>query len=531
MNALLRVRFRALIAGLTAQGRQKKKRGIGSAIMLAILYLYVIVVICGAMGMLFSALCEPYHMLGLDWLYFAMAGLMAFALSILGSVFSTQSQLYDAKDNELLLSMPLKSGYILLSRMIPLLALNLLFAGIVMIPAIVVYAIRIGVSATAILLPLVCLLSVSLLAQAVGCLLGWLLHLLLSKLNKSFASILYMVVFLGVYFFVYSKASEILNAMAVNGLQIADSMRIFGWPLYALGCGCTGDIAMLFAFIAICCACFALAYYILSVTFLRSATMYRSGGKRKRLDMSRMRVASVSEAIIRKEAKKFIGCPVYLTNMGLGLIFTVLLPVLALIFRAQVLEVLTMLELPSSVTALIICAVVAYTCSMTCISTPSVSLEGKNIWILKSMPLSARQIITAKLCFHLRVVVPVNAIAALVLALTLGCSPADVALCALTCALLGVLSGIVGMLCGLRWVRLDYISEAYPCKQSVAVVVSMFGMMGLPLVFGLLYGFLLSKFLSATAFLGITVLVLLGISALFYRAMVTWGAKKWESLN
>lgn len=57
-------------------------------------------------------LCE----MGLTWLYFAMAGTMALALSMLGSVFMTQAQLYDAKDNERLLSMPIPPKYILLTR-------------------------------------------------------------------------------------------------------------------------------------------------------------------------------------------------------------------------------------------------------------------------------------------------------------------------------------------------------------------------------------------------------------------------------
>ena len=46
---------------------------------------------------------------------FATAGLMALGLSVFGSVFATQSQIYDAKDNGLLLSMPIPPRTILLS--------------------------------------------------------------------------------------------------------------------------------------------------------------------------------------------------------------------------------------------------------------------------------------------------------------------------------------------------------------------------------------------------------------------------------
>lgn len=531
MRALLRVRFRSLFAGMAAQGKQQKKRGKGTVVLLGILYLYLLVVVCGAMAMLFWTLCEPYHMLGLDWLYFSVAGLTALGFSVLGSVFSTQSQIYDAKDNELLLAMPIPSGSILLSRMITLLLLNLLYSAIVMVPAIVVYAIKVGAAAVTIALPLLCMVAVSLLALAVACLLGWLLHLLLSKLNKSIASVLYMIVFLALYFLIYSNAGEILYSMAINGPQIADTMRRFVWPLYALGQGCLGSGWMAASFIAICCACFAAAYGILALTFRRAATMPTASGKRKKLDMRRSRVRSPREAVVFKELKKFLGCPVYFTNMGLGVIFTIALPILAVVFRAQVMEFLDLLELDSSMLALIICAVLCFLFSMSCISTPSVSLEGKNIWILKSMPVTAKQILCSKLQLHLRIVVPVNALAALVIALVFGCAPLDTLLTVILCALLGALDGVLGMVCGLRWARLDYISEAYPCKQSAAVMVSMFGMMGLPIVLGLLYGLCLHKFLRAGVFLAAVTAGVALLCLLLYRVLVTWGARKWDALS
>ena len=39
MKALLAVRLRAMIAGLTAQGRQKKKKNKGTLVLFAVLYL------------------------------------------------------------------------------------------------------------------------------------------------------------------------------------------------------------------------------------------------------------------------------------------------------------------------------------------------------------------------------------------------------------------------------------------------------------------------------------------------------------
>ena len=102
--------------------------------------------------------------------------------------------------------------------------------------------------------------------------------------------------------------------------------------------------------------------------------------------------------------------------------------------------------------------------------------------------------------------------------------------CAVVCGLLALLCGLIGLDCGLRWARMDYISEAYPCKQSVAVMVAMFSMMGIPAVFGILYFALLADVLSVTLFLGFSTLLLAIISWGFWRLLVTWGIRKWDSL-
>ncbi len=52
--------------------------------------------------------------LGYGWLYYALMGLLALAFGVFGSVFSTYAGLYQAKDNELLLSMPIPPRRILL---------------------------------------------------------------------------------------------------------------------------------------------------------------------------------------------------------------------------------------------------------------------------------------------------------------------------------------------------------------------------------------------------------------------------------
>ena len=136
IRTLLALRFRAFLASLAGtlnRSRVKRKKVAGSWILLCILGIYVLGASCAMMYLLFDSLAEPYHMMGLDWLYFGFAGTLALGIALLGSVFASQSQLYDAKDNALLLSMPIPPGKILMSRMLPLLAMNLSFCLLVIL--------------------------------------------------------------------------------------------------------------------------------------------------------------------------------------------------------------------------------------------------------------------------------------------------------------------------------------------------------------------------------------------------------------
>ena len=139
LKTLLRVRLAAFAAYFTGASRSQKKRSGAQKIAMLFLMLYCF----AAFGMLFytsfSSLAGVYAKLSLDWLYFAMYAVAAFALMVFGTVFTAKAQLFEAKDNELLLSLPVRPRDILASRMASLLLWNLLFGVMVAVPALLAW--------------------------------------------------------------------------------------------------------------------------------------------------------------------------------------------------------------------------------------------------------------------------------------------------------------------------------------------------------------------------------------------------------
>ena len=526
IRKLVAVRFRGLLAGITAQTQKKgKKSGKGMRILFAIVFLYVGLTITASMCVNFYQLAPIYHEAGMDWMYFSIAVIMALALSLFGGVFMSQSQLYDAKDNILLLSMPIPHSAILMSRMVLLLIVSFLFCSLVMVPAIVMYAILIQASFLVILLQVLTLLAVTLLSQAISCLLGWGLHWLMGRIHKALASLVFMLGFLGVYFATYANSEALTGAMGAVNIGLCQSIQAKVWPLYAIGSGCTGNLLHFLASLAICVGVFGLVYWLLSATFLKATTSTRST-KRRKYDVSRIKAGTATQAILFKEWKRFIGSPVYLTNCGLGVLMTAAMAVAGIILRDKLMITVDSLGLGAYIPAAI-CGLMSIMNAMAYISAPSVSLEGMHIWILKSMPVHPKVILRAKLYFHILLTAPVAALGGLALAIAYGCNVLEIILCMIVPALLNTLFGLFGMIFGLLWARLDWLSESFPIKQGMAPLATMFASMVIPMVLG---ACLMITGLNTVIFLGLCIVVLGLACAGLYRVMTTWGVTKWNNL-
>lgn len=477
-----------------------------------------------------SPLCEA----GLAWLYFAMAaGTMALALSMLGSVFATQAQLYDAKDNELLLSMPIPPRYILLTRIAMLFTTTAGYTLAVLLPAFGIYAFSYGASAAMVVGWLFSFVSLSLISQSVCCALGWVLHKLLSRLrNKAVVSLLYMVVFMAVYWYFYANVNSFLAGLVAQGAQIADAMKSYVWPLYALGMACGGSLlhALLITILGVGIAAFTL--WRLSATFIRSvnAAGAKAGTKIKSGKVS-VKQRTPVRSVAHKEQRKFFTSPAYLMNFGFGLVLIPVLPIAAAIFRGKLMQMISLMGFRPEWIALGVFGVMAFCIATSCATAPSISLEGKSLWVLRTMPISGKTVLLGKLFMVCRLQMPLVAISTLALCLIVGCGIGLTVLTVCACILFCWFVGTFGLVMNLLAPRFDWQSENQPCKQSLSVFVTLFGAYFIVAVIVGVFFAVASLHIPGAAAFAVTAAFLLVLSALMHLLLVRWGAKKFESLE
>ena len=138
LKTLIKKQLLALSAAVTMDRKHGKKRSKGAVAGFCVLFIFMFISLC----MAFLGMSEAIEIATLPdraWLYMTLMGMIALVLSIIGSVFSTYATIYKAKDNELMLSLPVPPANLLISKLFSVYLTALLFSAIVMIPALINY--------------------------------------------------------------------------------------------------------------------------------------------------------------------------------------------------------------------------------------------------------------------------------------------------------------------------------------------------------------------------------------------------------
>ena len=154
-------------------------------------------------------------------------------------------------------------------------------------------------------------------------------------------------------------------------------------------------------------------------------------------------------------------------------------------------------------------------------AAPSVSLEGKSLWLPQSLPVTPWQVLRAKLSMHLLLTAVPAALCLLCIMAAFPMAAGTAVLMAAVTLLAVVLLALFGLFLGLKMPNLTWTSEITPIKQSACVVITLFSGWGYALV--LLFGYLLAGWhLGAVGYLSCFALATL----LACAALYLWLKKK-----
>ncbi len=500
----------------------KPQNKLFNTIAYVVLMVVLAAILVGAFGVVAWSAGDSLIPLGYDWLYFDIMGLLAIFMGCFGSAFNTYASLYLAKDNDTLLSLPIPMRCIITARLTSVYLMGLMYSGVVMVPAIVIYWYVSTVTVVSVISSILLLLLISLFVLTLSCALGWVIAKLSLKMkSKGLLSAIGGLILVGVYQVMVRYFTNAMEALVANVQTIGSTIQGSVYPLYVFGKAGTGDLPALLLVAAVVLVLFALTCLLLSRSFLKMATMTTSVST-KSVRKTKLEASSVSRTLLRKELDHFFSNATYIMNCGSALI---LLPIAGLAVLIKGGEFVPFVQsspfFASGRVVAAACGLLAMIAGMNNLAEPSVSLEAKQMWLLQSLPLTPWQILRAKLeahwvltglpmlfcCICVLIILPVSLLQAIYLLLF----P----------QLFVVFCAALDLLIGLKMPVTDWTNEMTVIKQSAGVFVSLVASFAYVAALAALCA-LLMDYMTADTFMVCACLLTLVVDAL----LILWHRKK-----
>lgn len=336
-------------------------------------------------------------------------------------IFIIMSNIYLAKDTELLYSLPVRSKSVFLSKFMLVYLSETIISLIFMVPFLIIYATMVEGMGIAFYLKG---LYVSLLMPAIPLLVALLLDSLMMliigrmKRRELFTTVgtfvLMGAVIIGQFLLNMSIASsasaggEFFADLLSASLQKINSIIVppVSWAAYGIVGGFYESMLGLALFTITVVIFFIIVYYAAGGIYRRAARYNLESVKRhKKADKRNLsgQYQSPVKAIFKKEWKLLLRSTIYATNSLTGAIMALFLFIIPA-FSDQNNEFSTIASsLGNWVMVLLLGGVIALFSAMNMGATTVVSREGKAFWLVKSLPVSYRQQTLAKLLFGISI--------------------------------------------------------------------------------------------------------------------------------
>lgn len=532
LKTLIKKQFKECFKGYFVDSKTGKAKSKRAIIGMFVLFASIMIFLAFSFFMM-SMSVSSILQTDVAWLYYAIFAIVSIALGTFASVFNTANSLYNAKDNDLLLSMPIKPSYVLISRICLIYGLSFIYTATAWIPICLTPIIFHGYSPLILIPDLLLLILIVLFVTVLTCGFGYIIAKITNKTkNKSIITVLLSLIFLGVYYFVCFRFEVLLNSLLDNSNKVAGIVSTWLNLIYQLAKAANGDILgfIIFSLITVVLSfgCFVILEKSFYKIIINSNKVSSTKSKIKYNSHN-----SVYKTLLSKEFKRFINSPTYLLNMGLGCLLAISAAVAMFVKRNEIPNLLLLLNemIPGSENyiplfiVMIVCLLVA-TCGVT---VPSISLEGKNLWILKSLPIDTINILTAKRNVQFIFVGVPSTIAGIIFCYTFKLDillSLDVCTCIL--CVIGVDSYIASFL-SLINPNFSWTNETQPIKQTLNILIYMVVAAILSILIVVIY-YLLRNVISVNEYLEYAIIALFIMFYLLGRIHNKWAISRFELL-
>ncbi|NLP34047.1 MAG: hypothetical protein GX359_02510 [Clostridiales bacterium] len=455
-------------------------------------------------------------------------------VSLVTTIFKVKGTIFGFRDYDMVMSLPVSTAGMVASRVILLYAVNMVFTAIIMIPAMLVYGAVAKPGVIYVLISIITLFFIPLVPIVLASVLGTIVAYAASRFRYTnlFHILFSIVMFLG-YLFLSMNMGDAGQEFADMSRALTEQVNST-YPLAPLYSKAVihYDIVAMLMFIGISLLAFLLYTLVIGKCFKWLNSKMLTGSTRTKFKMGELKARSPFFAVYWKEMKRFFSTPIYVLNTGFGVILLTL-GALALLFVTSPLadllnlhfkieEILSMPQF-SGMLGSFGPLFVSFFIMMSSTTMASISLEGKNLWILKSLPVSTKTIFHAKIAVNLAILSPIL-LDIVIIGFVLNYDLIQGLIIILTTIVCSIFVSVYGLLVNLKFPNFDWTTETTVVKQSAAALVCVLTGMGIVGLQYLLIYLIPNTSLAYFIYIGLMAIV----DCILYHKLMVYGTSRFR---
>lgn len=442
------------------------------------------------------------------------------------TIIKVNKTIFDSKDYSILLSMPIKKSVIISSKILLLYITNIIYSLLFLLPAYIAYISVIGGSFIFHLNFWLTYLLVPIVPTIIGCFIGTILTGLSSRFkHKNLLNILFNLIFVCLIMYC-SYATENLNSIDMANIT-NNILTIFNkiYPLTIVYSKALTSFIYLTIFVLISIGSYELYKYFTVLIFDNVNSHLNSITIINKYNSKNNKIHKPLTSLLLKEIKHYFSSSIYVLNTSIGAILLLIATICLLIMGPSKLESIMGMpglkeQLNSSLPLLI-----GVFCALSSTTYPSISLEGKNLWISKSLPITTKSIFISKIMLNELIIIPTSILSGLLVAIYFELPFLTCLLTIIVPVLFSLFMGAYGLYLNILSPDFEWTSEVKVIKQSMASFITIFTGLILAII-----PLIIKHSMNANLYILLVSVILMILNIVMYYMLFTKGIKKFQTL-
>ena len=451
------------------KSKNDKRKKIFKSLIIILILLYLAFSIYMATRELmpvFISINKPLYLLSL---LFAICSAYIF----IANIFKIKDLLFDFKDYDLLMSLPVGRNMVLASKITSLYITNLLYTLVIMIPGYLAYISFLDLPHDwlfFVLLPTIPIIPI-LLSSIISIIITWITSMFSNKNIGSY--VVNILLIASVLFFYFNMYSIDTNQVVNNSVNIVNSFSKY-YPLTSVFASLLEEISLtsLLIYFIVPIILTGIFIVIIDLSYIRLRTRLLRQNVKNNYRIVKYTTNSSLFSLYKKELKKYFSNSLYVINTAFGCILVFVLIIAILLFKDNAINYFSKITGFSDTIKTNVFVILSLLCALSSTTNSSLSLEGKSFWIVKMLPVSTSKIFLSKILVNLTILIPTIIVGGTFFGIYLHLSPIEFLYIYLTPLSYALFASIGGLLLNVIFPRFDYENELRVIKQSLSVFLT-----------------------------------------------------------